>query len=72
MSQKRDRVESKTGAVPRIGLTMRKAQEPEPPPTLPEEKVDMNGVTGAIVIRAEGEDRAKDADDAPTRSAPTA
>lgn len=51
-----------------IRETAQQGQEPPPPPTLPEMD-EVDGLTGAINIRAEGEDRAKHADDDPERSA---
>jgi hypothetical protein len=43
-------------------------KEPPPPPSLPEMD-EVEGITGAVDITAEGEDRAKQADDDPRRSA---
>ena len=66
------RPESQTGAVPKLDFPfLSKRREPPRPATLPEFPDDSGSVTGAIVIKAEGEDKAKYADDTPTRSAVT-
>ncbi len=66
------RPESQTGAVPRLDFTTSKTRrEPLRTIPLPEIPDERGSVTGAISIRAEGEDKAKYADDTPTRSALT-
>jgi hypothetical protein len=69
VSEKRRRFSgSRTGVMRAIHERSDRHKEPPPPPTLPEMD-DVLGITGAIDIHAEGEDRAKQADDDPRRSA---
>lgn len=73
MSQKRDKARSassQTGTIPRIDMLLSKLNESQAPRPVPGVE-DGASITGAIVIQAEGEDKAKDADDTPTKSAPT-
>lgn len=69
--KKRTMADSPTGVMNRPQLEDLKSgakEPPQPPPTLPEFEMD-EGVTGAMILDAEGEDSAKHADDGPTKSA---
>ena len=66
--KKVERPGSKTGAVPRFVDPIEMHLESPQPPTLPEMDFD-EGVTGMIILRPEGVDAAKDAEDDPIASA---
>ena len=69
--KKRTMADSPTGVMPRPHLEDLKSgakEPPQPPHNMPEFDMD-EGVTGVIIVDAEGEDSAKHADDGPTKSA---
>jgi len=69
--KKKTMADSPTGVMPRPNLedlTSGAKEPPQPPPTLPEVDSD-EGVTGVMIVDAEGEDSAKHADDGPPKSA---
>jgi hypothetical protein len=68
IAKKVERPGSKTGAIPRFVDPIEIHLEPSQPPTLPEMDFD-EGITGIIILRPEGDDTAKDAEDDPIASA---
>jgi len=66
--KKYERPTTKTGAVPRFVEPIEMRFEQPQPPTLPEMDFD-EGVTGIIIVKPEGDDAAKDAEDDPIASA---
>lgn len=65
---KHERPGTKTGVIPRFVDPREIHLEPPQPPMLPEMDFD-EGVTGAIIVKPEGDDLAKDAEDDPIASA---
>lgn len=68
--KKYQRHSSKTGIIPNFDYNPEKTYEPPQPPTLPEFDQD-DGATGVIILRAEGDDAAKEAEDDPIAGART-
>lgn len=66
--KKAERPGSKTGAVPRFVEPIELHLESPQPPLLPEMDFD-EGLTGVIIVKPEGDDSAKDAEDDPIASA---
>ena len=61
------RTGTETGLVHKVEMISEGSHEPPQPPTLPE--FDFGGITGAMPIKAEGEDAAKQRDDTTSTTA---
>ena len=68
ISKKVERSTTKTGSVPRFVEPIEIHLESPQPPMLPEMDFD-EGITSIIILRPEGSDMAKDAEDDPIASA---
>lgn len=61
------RTGTETGLIHKVEMGGEGSHEPPQPPTLPE--FDFGGITGAMPIKAEGEDAAKQRDDTTSMTA---